>query len=87
MPRELHEILEGQNVASLSATALQHEPSVLGLHAAEESVRLGSASVVRLESTFHRPPRGPLGEPSRLSAMRSRLKPEDRFQTFRGVIE
>jgi len=56
MPRELHKILESQNMASLSAAALQHEPPILGLHAAKKSVRLGSAPVVRLESTFHRPP-------------------------------
>ncbi len=48
--------LKGEDVAALGPAALQHHAAVLRLHAGQESVRLRTASVVRLKSALHNPP-------------------------------
>ena len=46
-------VLERQDVAALRAPALEHQAAVLGLHAAQEPVGLGAATIVGLKGTLH----------------------------------
>jgi len=45
--------LEGQDVATLGAAALEHQAAILGLHAAEEAMGLGATTVVGLKGPLH----------------------------------
>ena len=43
----------GQTLAALGATALEHQAAVFGRHPGQESVGLGTVPPVGLESTLH----------------------------------
>jgi hypothetical protein len=50
---------KSENVTSFGPAALQYEASILGLHAAQKTVRLSPAPVVGLEGALHHPPHRP----------------------------
>jgi hypothetical protein len=45
--------LDGQTLAALGATSVDHGTATLGLHANQETVGTGAADFGRLVSTFH----------------------------------
>ena len=45
--------LDGQTLAALGATCVDHGTATLGLHANQETVGTGAADLGRLVSTFH----------------------------------